>query len=296
MAQGGGVSIGYGGQLDGTRESTCEPEAILTIGDDADEELFQIGDAFVLINSDGEGTDVTASVTFMDSNGKKIEVDDDGAWIEATTVSVEYEGGTYTGAHGRGKDALTTSTTTTTTTITTVTETTKTTTTEEEDDDDDTPAPNPEQSGSAGKKKGGTTGIIVAVVIVLLVVIAGAIFYVKRAGGGGGAAGTGGVVSFENPMYDDAKGQSNPTYAQGGQGQSGYMDVPAGGAPAGGAGYMDVSPNTGGGAGYMDVSPNAGGGAGYMDVSPNAGGSSGYMDVGGAEGGYMDGSDGEEDV
>jgi hypothetical protein len=56
MAQGGGVSIGYGGQLDGTRESTCEPEAILTIGDDADEELFQIGDAFVLINSDGEGT------------------------------------------------------------------------------------------------------------------------------------------------------------------------------------------------------------------------------------------------
>eukprot|EP00729_Bicosta_minor_P015032 gene15032-35103_t len=205
----GGVSIGSS-QLDGHELSSCEYEAKFTIGDDSDEELFKVGDEWVLINGDGEGQAVTP--TFTDEDGNEVDQD-------------EWAGG----------------------------------------------------------------------------------------GGGGGAA-AGGVVSFENPMYDDAKGQTNPTYAQAGgaQGQSGYMDVPAGGAPEGGSGYMDVSPNAGGGgtsgymdvggaqdqggAGYMDVSPNAGG-AGYMDVSPNAGGSSGYMDVGGAgDGGYMDGSDGEEDV
>lgn len=298
----GGVSIGSS-QLDGHKLSSCEYEAKFTIGDDSDEELFKVGDEWVLINGDGEGQAVTPS--FTDEDGNEVDQDE---WVGSAYVEITVDGTTYKGPHGRGADAITTSSTSTTPTTTTVTTKTEENDDGEDgddkDDDDDKDDNGPDASTTPAGKSGGNSSVVIAVVVViLLLVIAAAFVYVKKAGGGGGGgAAAGGVVSFENPMYDDAKGQTNPTYAQAGgaQGQSGYMDVPAGGAPEGGSGYMDVSPNAGGGgtSGYMDVGgAQDQGGAGYMDVSPNAGGSSGYMDVGGAgDGGYMDGSDGEEDV
>merc|ERR1711908_26254 len=114
------------------------------------------------------------------------------------------------------------------------------------------------------------------------------------------------VVSFENPMYDDAgklqkvAGKANPSYAEpSAQATGGYQDV---GPASAGGGYMDVNPNyqpgapsSGGNPGYMDVAPNAPAGTGgYMDVNPQANGG-GYMDVaaGGAQ--TYDDED-EEDV
>ena len=145
-------------------------------------------------------------------------------------------------------------------------------------------------AAKAAKGGNSTTIVIVIVVVVVLIVCIVAAVFVMRPSGGGSAA-QGGVVSFENPMYDTANKQ-NPAadYAMpqgdGAAASSGYMDVPVGGGGGGG-----------GGGGYMDVSPNAGGGGGggYMDVSPNAGGaaaSSGYMDVGAGDYGDSD----EEDV
>ena len=130
-------------------------------------------------------------------------------------------------------------------------------------------------AAKAAKGGNSTTIVIVIVVVVVLIVCIVAAVFVMRPSGGGSAA-QGGVVSFENPMYDTANKQ-NPAanYAMpqgdGAAASSGYMDVPVGGGGGGG-----------GGGGYMDVSPNAGGAAA----------SSGYMDVG--AGGYGD-SD-EEDV
>lgn len=183
---------------------------------------------------------------------------------------------------------------------------------EKRDDFKTTVAKGSRGSGPAAEKKDDNTVVIAVVVVVVVLIIAVGIVVVvlkgNQAGGGGG--GERAVVSFENPMYDQAKLPAPQSEAQA---SAGYQDVAAGGGglysePAAMEGaYQDVGPGGGedfggfggatGGSGYMDVAgaaPGAGGG-GYMDVAPNApgAGSAGYMDVGGIDD-YDD--DGEEDV
>lgn len=96
------------------------------------------------------------------------------------------------------------------------------------------------------------------------------------------------VVSFENPLYDDAgkpvpqasAGAYSDVHASPGGGSSGYMDVPVGG------GYAINDADTFGG---FDDEP------GYAEPTSSAG----YMDVNAEGGGYMDvtaGDEEEEDV
>lgn len=163
------------------------------------------------------------------------------------------------------------------------------------------------KSSNSKPKEGGSddnnTIVIAIVIVVIVLVIAVGIVIVVLKGkdkGGGERA----VVSFENPMYDQAKAapQQNPNMAT-----TGYNDVPAGGLYSepqenfggfqdnaqGGSGYMDVAgAPPAGGNGYMDVAGAPAGGNAYMDVAPT--GNAGYMDVGAGDDDYDD--DGEEDV
>lgn len=106
--------------------------------------------------------------------------------------------------------------------------------------------------------------IIVAAVVVIGIIVAVVVVVVKKQGTKDASTDRG-IVSFENPMYDDVQGGEQDTSGGGMYdeptmtGTSGYMDVPAGGeGGAGGSGYMDVAPGEEGfGTGYMDVSPEA---------------------------------------
>ena len=135
-------------------------------------------------------------------------------------------------------------------------------------------------SASTDSKGTATTKNAIVAVVVILVLVVGAIalFVVMKRRKADDTP----VVAFENPMYD-TQGSSNPMFAA--NGNTGYMDVPAGPATGNGnTGYMDVpaAPYAAAAASqeasYMDVNPlysDGGDGAqqpaGYMDVSPNTG-------------------------
>jgi hypothetical protein len=151
---------------------------------------------------------------------------------------------------------------------------------------------NDDSSSSSG---GSSTGIIIAVVIVVIVIAVAVVVVVvmkKKGGGGGGGSGEGGeraVVSFENPMYDQAPKDGKAPGGSAPAAEGMYAE------PAATDGYQDVSPNAGGEFGGFD--DGAAGSSGYMDVGGGGGGgSSGYMDVSGQQqSGYMDVGGGDDD-
>jgi len=284
--------------------STCPPEGILEDGSVL--QAIPDGDGgvkYIQIDDNGEDTDAKVDV-IVDADGHTTftVTDKDGTITDHIKYNDAASGSSI--ARKTTSSTTATATTVTATTVTTVTTVTTITTAEVTTAEDNSGGGNTDRSqqdGAGGGSGGNTTVVIVVVVVVVLIVIILAAVYVMKAGGNnGGSAANGGVVSFENPMYDTANKQNpaaNYAMPQGGGGaaaSSGYMDVPVGGG-GGGGGYAEPA-STGG---YMDVGgAGGGGGGGYMDVAPNAApaqGTSGYMDVGGGDmGGYGD-SD-EEDV
>lgn len=107
----------------------------------------------------------------------------------------------------------------------------------------------------------------------MLIVLIVVVVVFKRRGGGSSSAYDSNIVSFENPMYDEATRKGTEATNEG------LYDQPRFGMGEEGAGYQDVAP----GAeqfsmpdmplhndGYMDVTGNGGAGmeSGYMDVAP----------------------------
>lgn len=111
----------------------------------------------------------------------------------------------------------------------------------------------------------GTTIIIIIIVVAIIAIVAiiGVVVVItNKQSSSAGASRDSGIVSFENPMYDDVDGNAagaSENYDEP-EMTSGYMDLPAGGEDEEAGGF--------GGGGYMDVAPE--GGSGYMDVAPEA--------------------------
>eukprot|EP00039_Didymoeca_costata_P017943 m.331460 g.331460 ORF g.331460 m.331460 type:complete len:494 (+) comp16734_c0_seq1:78-1559(+) len=105
--------------------------------------------------------------------------------------------------------------------------------------------------------------VIVIVVVILVVAVIAAVVIIKKKGS---EPSDRSVVSFENPMYDDANAGRGGAPQQ--QSAGGYQDV--GPASGGDDFYDDPEEAMGGGGGntgYMDVAPQSGD-TGYMDVNP----------------------------
>lgn len=113
--------------------------------------------------------------------------------------------------------------------------------------------------------------MIVIVIVLIVGVVIGAVLYIKSQNNAGPRPG--GVVSFENPMYDtQGNAKQNPIAGGGGFQQQQQQQ---------GGGYQDVSGMQGGGT-YAEPFQGQSASSGYMDVAPTNTGaqaSGGYMDV-----------------
>lgn len=259
------------------REHACENNT------EVSKDVTKVGDKFEVVGADGTvDPKVKTDIKITDSTGKELSPEDLNEMTDPITVSVVVGKGddakTYTGTHdGKSQPKISVEKTASTAAPESTTDGGKTTTADDDYGDDGVT----DSSTSDKKKDDGSSTIIIAVVIIfviIIIIIVAAVVVIKK---NGGAPGDRSVVSFENPMYDNA-GRPKQNPAAGQEGAYAQPQVQSGG-------YQDVQPNAGytqdgtysepfdngqaASSGYMDVggatAGGGGGNTGYMDVAPN---------------------------